>query len=130
MNVHYKNGIESETKLRKSGIMRNFTPGSGIDVLPKTGWSIKAGQGVSKTGRRDIAVEIGTVPPKAGRLTRMRHPAIAAGGRSLAAMFCKKWQHVRGQQFFHPSVLPRHVDRRSARLLPHYRVREFVGGGA
>ena len=29
----------------------------------------------------------------------------------------------------HPSVLPRHVDRRSSRLLPQYRVREFVGGG-
>ena len=37
-------------------------------------------------------------------------------------------QHVRGQQLFHPSVLPRHVDRRSSRLLPHYRVRKFVGG--
>ena len=44
-------------------------------------------------------------------------------------MFCKKWQHVRGQQLFHPSVLPRHVDRRSSRLLSHYRVRELVGGG-
>ena len=41
----------------------------------------------------------------------------------------KKWQHVCDQQLFHPSVLPRHVDRRSSRLLPHYRVREFVGGG-
>ena len=61
------------------------------------------------------------------------HPAVAAGGRSLAArlpaMFCKKWRCVRGQQLFHPSVLPLHVDRRSSRLLPHYRVREFVGGG-
>ena len=37
--------------------------------------------------------------------------------------------YVRGQQLFHPSVLPRHVDQRSSRLLPHYRVREFVGGG-
>ena len=42
---------------------------------------------------------------------------------------CYVLQHVRGQQLFHPSVLPRHVDRRSSRLLPHYRVREFVGGG-
>ena len=41
------------------------------DVPPKTGWSIKAGQGVSKAGRRDIAVEFGTVPPKVGRLMRM-----------------------------------------------------------
>ena len=41
------------------------------DVPPKTGWSIKVGQGICKAGRRDIAVEIGTVPPKAGRLTRM-----------------------------------------------------------
>ena len=38
---------------------------------------------------------------------------------------CYVLQHVRGQQLFHPSVLPRHVDR----LLPHYRVRKFVGGG-
>ena len=38
-------------------------------------------------------------------------------------------QHVRGQQLFHPLVLPRHVDQRSSRLLPHYRVRKFVGGG-
>ena len=36
---------------------------------------------------------------------------------------CYVLQHVRGQQLFHPSVLPRHVDRRSSRLLPHYRVR-------
>ena len=42
---------------------------------------------------------------------------------------CYVLQHVRGQQLFHPSVLPRHVDRRSSRLLPHYRVREFVEGG-
>ena len=42
---------------------------------------------------------------------------------------CYALQHVRGQQFFHPSVLPRHVDRRSSRLLSYYRVREFVGGG-
>ena len=41
----------------------------------------------------------------------------------------KNVKHVRGQQLFHPSILPRHVDRRSSRLLPHYRVREFVGGG-
>ena len=41
------------------------------DVPPKTGWLIKMGLGVSKAGRRDIAVEIGTVPPKAGRLTGM-----------------------------------------------------------
>ena len=40
-----------------------------------------------------------------------------------------KRQHVRGQQLFHPSVLLRHVDRRSSRLLPHTSsVREFVGG--
>ena len=31
-------------------------------------------------------------------------------GCEIPAMFCKKWQHVRGQQLFHPSVLPRHVD--------------------
>ena len=42
--------------------------------------------------------------------------------------------HVHGQQLFHPSVLPRHVDRRSSRLLLHNRaslisVREFMGGG-
>ena len=64
--------------------------------------------------------------------------SLAAGGRSLAvrlpAMFCKKWQHVHGQQLFHPSVLPRHVDRRSSHLLSHNRallisVRKFVGGG-
>ena len=48
------------------------------DVPPKTGWLIKAGQGVSKAGRRDIAVEIGTVPPKAGRLTRMDKARCAA----------------------------------------------------
>ena len=42
---------------------------------------------------------------------------------------CYVLQHVRGQQLFHPSVLPWHVDRRSSRLLPHYRVREFVEGG-
>ena len=42
---------------------------------------------------------------------------------------CYVLQHVRGQQLFHPSVLPQHVDRRSSRLLPHYRVRKFVGGG-
>ena len=41
------------------------------DVPPKTERLIKVRQGVSKAGRRDIAVEIGTVPPKAGRLTRM-----------------------------------------------------------
>ena len=39
----------------------------------------------------------------------------------LSAMFCKKWQHVRGQHLFHPSVLPRHVDRRISRFLPYYR---------
>ena len=64
--------------------------------------------------------------------------SLAVGGRSLAArlpaMFEIKWQHVRGQQLFHPSVLPRHVDRRSSRLLPHntaslISVREFVGVG-
>ena len=32
---------------------------------------MKAGQKVSKAGRRDIVVEFGTVPPKAGRLTPM-----------------------------------------------------------
>ena len=58
--------------------------------------------------------------------------SLAAGGRSLAAL--QKWQHVCGQQLFHPSVLPQLVDRRSYRLLPHNRaslisVREFVGGG-
>ena len=42
---------------------------------------------------------------------------------------CYVLQHVRGQQLFHPSVLPRHVDRKSSRLLPHYRLREFVEGG-
>ena len=42
---------------------------------------------------------------------------------------CYVLQHVRGQQLFHPSVLPRHVDRRSSRLLPHYRVRESRGRG-
>ena len=61
-----------------------------------------------------------------------RHPAVVAGGRSLATrLLYKKWQHGRGE---HPSVLPRHVDRRSSRLPPHNRaslisVREFVGGG-
>ena len=49
--------------------------------------------------------------------------SLVAGGRSLAArlpaVFCKKWQHVRGQQHFHPSVLPRHVNQRSSRLLLH-----------
>ena len=56
--------------------------------------------------------------------------AVVTGRRSLAArlpaMICKKRQHIRGQQLFHPSVLPRYVD---SHLLPHYRVREFVGGG-
>ena len=52
----------------------------------------------------------------------------------LPAMFFKKCQHVRGQQLFHPSVLPWHVDRTSSCLLPHNRaslisVHEFVGGG-
>ena len=42
---------------------------------------------------------------------------------------CYVLQHVRGQQLFHPSVLPRHVDRRSSRLPPHYRVRESRGRG-
>ena len=58
---------------------------------------------------------------------------LAAGGRSLADLLCfpKKWQHVRGQQLFHPSVLPWHVN---SRLLLHNRaslisVREFMGGG-
>ena len=42
---------------------------------------------------------------------------------------CYVLQHdVHGQQLFHPSVLPWHVDRRSSRLLPHYRVCKFVGG--
>ena len=49
--------------------------------------------------------------------------SLADGGRSLAArlpaMFYKKWQHLHGHQLFHPSVLPRHVNRRSSRLLPH-----------
>ena len=56
----------------------------------------------------------------------------------LPAVFCKKngitYMHVRGQQLFHPSVLPRHVDGRSSCLLPHNRallisVCEFEGGG-
>ena len=41
-------------------------------------------------------------------------------------MLCQKWQHVRGQQLFHPSVLPWHVDRRSSRLLPHNSQQSFV----
>ena len=48
--------------------------------------------------------------------------------------FAEKWQHVHGQQLFHPSILPRHVDWRSPHLLPYNRasfisVRECVGGG-
>ena len=55
-------------------------------------------------------------------------PSRLVGGVYLKTT-CYVLHHVRGQQLFHPSVLPRHVDRRSSRLLPHYRVREFVGGG-
>ena len=56
-----------------------------------------------------------------------RHPAVAAGGRSLAArlpcyvaMFCKKWQlYVTNNSFILQSCHePRH---RSSRLLPHNR---------
>ena len=47
------------------------------DVPPETRWLIKAGQGGSKAGRRDIAVEFGTVPPKAGQLTRMSAGCVA-----------------------------------------------------
>ena len=69
MNVHYKNGIEGD----KSAVKRDSEKFSTWkrDVPPETRWLIKAGQGCSKAGRRDIAVEFGTVPPKAGRLTRM-----------------------------------------------------------
>ena len=52
--------------MTKARIARHYTWKR--DVPPKTGWS---GQGVSKAGQQDIAVEFGTVPPKAGRLTRM-----------------------------------------------------------
>ena len=50
------------------------------------------------------------------------------GGVSLRDYLPTKWQRT------WPSVLPRHVDRRSSRLPPHNRaslisVREFVGGG-
>ena len=42
--------------------------------------------------------------------------------------------HVRGQQLFHPSVLPRHVDRRSSRLLytalQSTQIHGMEGGGA
>ena len=41
------------------------------DVPPKTGWLMKAQQKVNKAGWRDIVVEFGTVPPKAGRLRPM-----------------------------------------------------------
>ena len=57
---------------QKRGKARNFTPGSRTPRPKPAGWSIKAGQGVSKAGRRDIEVEIGTVPPKEGRLTHMK----------------------------------------------------------
>ena len=53
--------------MTKARIARHYTWKR--DVPPRTGWSIKAGQGVSKAGRQDTAVEFGTVPPKAGRLT-------------------------------------------------------------
>ena len=67
-------------------------------------------------------------------VSRGRHPAVAAGGRSLAARLpAKKWQHVRGQQLFHPSVMPWHVDRRCSLLLPHNRLSQYTnsweGGG-
>ena len=41
------------------------------EVPPKTGWLTKAWQKVCKAGRRDIVVDFGTVPPKAGRLRPM-----------------------------------------------------------
>ena len=41
------------------------------NVPPITGWSMKAGQKVSKAGWRDIVVEFGTVPPKVGWLRPM-----------------------------------------------------------
>ena len=56
-------------------------------------------------------------------------PSRPVGGVWLRDYLLYVLQHVRGPQLFHPSVLPRHVDRRSSRLLPHYRVRKFVGGG-
>ena len=49
-------------------------------------------------------------------------------GCEITCYVLQKWQHVRGQQLFHPSVLPWHVDRRSSRLLPHYRIRGRGGG--
>ena len=55
--------------------------------------------------------------------------AVILPSRPVGGVWLRKWQHVRGQQLFHPSVLPRQVDRRSSCLLPHYRVREFVEGG-
>ena len=69
MNVHYKNGIERGQKHSKADSEKFYTWKR--DVPPETRWLIKAGQGVSKVGRWDIAVESGTVPPKAGWLTRM-----------------------------------------------------------
>ena len=38
------------------------------DIRPKSGWLMKAGQKASEAGWRDIVVQFGTVPPKAGRL--------------------------------------------------------------
>ena len=66
-----KTGLKAGQKRGKAVYSEKFYTWK-RDVPPKTEWSIKAGRGVSKAGRRDIAVEFGTVPPKAGRLTRMQ----------------------------------------------------------
>ena len=82
-----KTGLEGDRSAVKRDSEKFYTWKR--DVPPETRWLIKAGQGGSKAGRRDIAVEFSTVPPKAGRLTRMittfsPEPAIAAPIMPLA----------------------------------------------
>ena len=69
---------------------------------------------------------------KSGPETTVILPSRPVGGvwlRDYLLCFAKKWQHVRGPQLFHPSVLPRH-EFSSSTALQSTRIRGREGGGA
>ena len=61
------------------------------NVLPKTGWLIKAGQKASKVSRRDIVIEFGTVPPREGWLSY-------GGGRGVAKKSRQEERRITGSK--------------------------------